>query len=61
MRGTNSRNERYEKIRQKNHFFGAERGGNEAEKSRPAKGTSGAHIKCTYLISTSQPNLEGLF
>ena len=54
MRGTNSRNNRHAKTRTKNYrWYGA-------EKSRPPKGTSRALTKCTYLISTSSLNLEGI-
>ena len=53
MQRANSRNDRNEKSRPKNHFFGAEKGWNGAEKSKPPKGTCRASTKCIYLISTS--------
>ena len=53
MQGTNSRNDGNEKTQPRNHFFRTEKGLNEAEKSRPPKGTAMAPTKCTYIISTS--------
>ena len=52
MRGTNSKNSKNEKTQQKNDFFGAESGCNEAENTETYKNRFKLSDKCAYKIST---------